>query len=231
MSNLPSAIRTSLLKLQNTRTKLYLNTAKQFTSNRLIHLTWLSLAGGVNQQTATLKSLPSSFWKLLDGQDARMLLDAIGRTLKVDVVMNGGETSLKNCFTQTLDLEEPVIVEIFAPIVRILKANWTEQALDIYIMARSHLTQLIRLIEPFCGEPSLIQRCTLLVQRFEQEVQRVPAIESKGTLKARKVSRKAARKTAAKRERHAVAARPPHIVQHPKPLVREIKLARRRARG
>lgn len=218
----------------------------QFGGNPLIHEKWLAIGNELEKQLAGIKNLPPSFWKMLDVSEAKPLLETVTSALDLNLGVASGEVALRQHFTHTMEIEEPIILRVYAPIVRMLRANWTGRSLDFYVMIRSHLTQLIRLIEPFCGEPLLTQRCSMLVQRFEQELQHRPVVEREVRRKAGRVSRKPARRISSRpgrkvlrvakakkamQTRHAIRSRAPRVAKSPKPLVRNIKLARRRARG
>jgi hypothetical protein len=239
MISLQAKLRASFSRLQKKQANFYFKISEQFKGNQLIHEKWLAIGSELEKQVAAIKTLPPSFWKTLDGYEAKSLLETVTAALGLGLGAESGEVALRQYFTRTMDLEEPIILHVHAPIVRMLRANWTDRSLDFYVMIRSHLTQLIRLIEPFCGEPLLTQRCALLVQRFEQELQHRPVLEKEvrgktgraSRKRARRVSARAARVKKAMRTRQAIRARAPRVPKSTKPLVRNIKLARRRARG
>ena len=246
MSIQPTKIRTSLVKIQKHRVKFYLDASEQFTTNSLVHEKWVEIANDLEAQGAGLKSLPRSLWLLVGNEDGTSLLATMEQAIKAAAVKTDGEVSLRQYITSTLNLEEPVVLGIYAPLVRILRANWTDRALDFYVMARSHLTRLVRLVKPFCGDPTLIHRATSLVERFEQEVQQPQiVIKPKAAHKARKsvtgrsskpagkkkqagARAKAKKKPAAESRRVLAARRRPS--KRVKPVVRDMKMGRRSAR-
>lgn len=232
-----------LLKLHKKQARLYLDISERFRENSLVCEKWRAIGTGLERQAEVLKALPLSFWKALDRREARSLLKAVEAALDSDRAGILKQDPLQQCFIKCLDFEEPVILEIYAPVLRNLKAHWTDQALDWYVLVRSHLTRLIQLIEPFCGEPGLARRCALLFERFEQALQQPPAqAEAKqgraGALrKTRKPARRApasaaagaskragASKTVARRE----ALRPAkhRIPKSPKPLIGKVRVRR-----
>src|SRR5207249_9011641 len=74
------------------------------------------------------------------------------------------------------------------------RKEWTDQALDFYILVNAHLTRLARLIGSTSGDPVLIKRCSDLVLQFERATQ-VPQSEPSVTPKRadRRVDRKSTR--------------------------------------
>ena len=241
MNKLSGRIRTALVRLQQDRVSFYLKAAERFTSNSLIHDKWLAIAGGLDAQGAVLRNLSPSFWKFLDEGEAASILEATRQVATGKWPTDSGQVTLHEYFTRALELEEPTVTQVYAPIVRDLRANWTARAMGLYVMVRSHLTQLTRLIEPFCGDPSLCRRCSSLADRFDQEIQRPKVVEKvkpgsamANTGKAVKQAKTAAR---AKRPGKATRApgsrgsRPQRLVKHSKPLVRKMKIAHSGARG
>jgi hypothetical protein len=109
-----------------------------------------------------------------------------------------------------------------------LRNNWTELALDFYVLVKAHIARLAQSIQLFSGDPAMSLRCAVLLQSFERAIQ-VPAVEA---TPARSSARKAAgHKRAAKRALVAKKKpiRPLKITKRAKPLVRKIKLTGRRA--
>jgi hypothetical protein len=241
MNKLSGKIRTALVRLQQERIRFYLNAAEKFTANPLIRDKWLAIAGGLDVQGAVLKNLSPSFWKFLNEDEAGSILEAAKQAVALKGPSDSGQVTLHEYLTRTLDLEEPTVTRVYAPIVRDLRANWTARAMDLYVMVRSHLTQLTRLIEPFCGDPSLCRRCSSLADRFDQEIQRSKVVEkekpgssSAKTGKAATKSRPAARTKRPGKSARVTSSRgrrPQRLVKHSKPLVRKMKIARRGARG
>ncbi len=134
-------------------------------------------------------------------------------------------------------LEEPIILKIYAPLTRRLRRAWTELALDFYVMVKAHIARVAQSVQLFSGDPALGQRCALLLQSFEKEVQEppeVPRIPSKKHPKKTVTSKRSTKKPGSRHVRAAVKKVPVRsrvkIAKRTKPLVQKIKLARRRAR-
>jgi hypothetical protein len=110
-------------------------------------------------------------------------------------------------------------------------------ALDFYVMVKAHITRVAQSVQLFSGDPALGQRCALLLQNFEKEVQEPVAIpERRPKRRANKSvpATRHARKTAVRKMRPVVKKEPVRsrvkIAKRAKPLVQKIKLAPRRAR-
>jgi hypothetical protein len=160
----------SIAELQNTLVQLYLKFEQRFNENALIRELWNGMAHDVLQQMASLKSFPSSFWvQLSKDQDGRMEVDV--QNAKLQIVEKPEDLPLKQCFETVLHFEPPTILRIYVPIIRSLRKNWTNTALDFYIMVKAHLARITRVMESFSGDPLAIQRSNLLQQSFEKEVQ------------------------------------------------------------
>jgi hypothetical protein len=160
----------STTELQNTLAQLYLKFEQRFSENELIRELWGSMAHDILQQIASLKSFPSSFWtQLSKDRDERMDMDF--RSARLQIAETSSDLPLKQCFETALRLEDPTILKIYVPIIRSLRKNWTNTALDFYIMVKAHLARITRVIESFSGDPASIQRSYLLQQSFEKEVQ------------------------------------------------------------
>src|SRR5262245_25978932 len=231
-----------IAKLQHSGAGLYLRLAERFAGNAVIRDTWTAMASDLDQQTLSLKSLRPAFWKLLEKQE-KELLQAISEIAAP--ASNGPldpiDWTLQASFTRTLDFEERFALKVYAPIVYRLREQ-SSGPLDFYVIVHAHLTRLSRLIQPFSGDPVLIQRCLNLVQQFEKEAQgpkpEIPLLRAKGKKKAaarrqRPVSRPARRVTArpAPKRRAQARSAPKRRVAAPrrraKPLAKNVKLARR----
>lgn len=235
-------LKASLLKLQKKQARFYFDISERFRENSLVCDKWRAIGTGLERQVEVLKELPLSFWKALDRREARSLLKAVEAALDSDRAGILEQDPLRQCFVKCLDFEEPVILEIYAPILRNLKAHWTDRALDWYVLVRSHLTRLIQLIEPFCGDPALVHRCALLGDRFEQALQQPPvqAEAKQGSVRALRKARKSARRAPAgaagarKRagasktvvRREALRPGQHRIPKSPKPLIGKVRLRR-----
>jgi hypothetical protein len=160
----------STTELQNTLVKLYLKFEQRFNENALIRELWSGMAHDILQQMASLKSFPTSFWlQLSKDQDGRMEVDI--QNAKLQIAEKPEDLPLKQCFETALCFELPTILKIYVPIIRSLRENWTNTALDFYIMVKAHLARITRATESFSGDPLAIQRSNLLQQIFEKEIQ------------------------------------------------------------
>jgi len=170
-------------------------------------------------------------------QEEETMLARVAETACAGFLAEDGGT-LTACLSRSFDLEEPIILNIYAPLIRRLRTHWTEVALDFYILIRARIVKLARLIQTYAGDPALCQRCSMLLVKIDQEVQEpsVVAVSRKG-----KTSQKSAApvkrdvKAAARRSKLAPNEKSParqrdRIAKHTKPLVKKIGITRRRAR-
>lgn len=231
----------SISKLQNSGARLYVEVAQCFKENNLIRDIWLEMAHDKEQQVASLRSLPRSFWIELKKQEDG-LLEATQSCLQFAERSKDEERSLKKCFTETLEFEEPIILKVYAPLIRQLRTEWTDHALDFYIMIKAHVARLLRVVQSFSGDPILVQRASTLLQNFEKEVQApevppVPVVLSTSRKAAsRKHGQDAHRAPTRKAQAHAagrslsLGKRTKSVTPRAKPFVKNIELRRRRAR-
>jgi hypothetical protein len=225
----------SITDLQNTVVKLYLDLEQRFKENQLIRDLWTAMAHDITQQKLSLTMLPSSFWhKLKAEQDG--VAAALAESALVHESGNKGDASLKSCFERTMLLEEQTILKIYVPIIRKLRENWTDQALDFYIVVKAHLARITRVTQAFAGDPVIIQRSSLLLQRFEKEVQE-PQIVVKPKLNKAHAVQHAQEKHSTMRQKKAIPKQAAAIAKRAKihhkrakPLVENISLQRRRVR-
>jgi hypothetical protein len=228
MTSSPRTLRGSLSQLQRTVARFYSHLQQRFEGNVLVSGMWAAMGNELQSQVENIKKLPPSFWHSLQDEE-KEVARAIGIVLPP---VSGG--SLHACLTQTLDLEEPVILQVYAPLIRRLRSNWIELALDFYILVKAHIARLAQSIQLFSGDPALSLRCAMLLQNFEKEVQG-PALAEPPPPRAGK-KRKARRKPPAKRVRVRGSAAKKKarslekLSKRAKPLIRKIKLAGRRAR-
>ena len=213
---------------------MYLKMEQRFTENFLIRELWNSMAMDLSQQVGSLKKFPASFWKEKK-KNPDGLPEAVSQAHRDQVIDIDEVTSLKVCFTLTLEFEEATILKVYVPIIRSLRKDWTTASLDFYILVKSHLARIVRATESFSGDPILIQRASLLMQEFEKEVQEPeiavivsdkksvskPAVQKKKPASRNKKPQKAPRPLA----KHT---KPAH--SRTKPLAKKIEIRRRRAR-
>jgi hypothetical protein len=225
----------SITALQDTVVRLYLELEHRFNENQLIRDLWSAMANDVAQQKRSMNALPPSFWNQLKSEKDG-LLEMVSETTKNQIAEKKEDQSLRNCFELALLFEEPTTLEIYAPIIRKLRGNWTDQALDFYIIVKAHLARIASVTQSFSGDPILIQRSSLLVQRFEKEIQAPQAVPKPESHRI-PVVLAGGKKQAAKPHKKVLAKQPPALAKHAKshrertkPLVEKINLQRRRVR-
>jgi hypothetical protein len=225
----------SITEIQDTVLRLYLQLEEHFKENQIIRDLWTAMAHDVAQQKRSMIVLAPSFWHQLK-EEMEGTLRAISEETRKLTIENKEDHLLKSCLDHALSLEEPTILKIYVPIIRKLRENWTDRALDFYIMVKAHLARITRVTQSFAGDPVVIQRANLLLQRFEKEVQepshiavapkqqRAAGVPNIGEKHAKKPAKKVISKPAATLAKHAKAHH-----KRTKPLVEKI-LPRRRAR-
>lgn len=236
------SLKSAIGKVQNSGGQFYLKLAHSFEENPLIRETWAAMAHDLEIQAASLDGLQPRFWKMLKSEEAT-LVGAIREGIPVRSLDKNEDRSLHNCFALTLDFEQPLILRAYVPLIRLLRTEWSNRALDFYIIVKSHVTRISRMIQPFSMDPMLLQRAQNLQESFEFEVQRPLIREMAASTGARQEKKKKHTVTAAARKpskahagsRKAQRARPlservQRLAKHSKPLVRKLELARRRAR-
>ena len=225
----------SITELQESIAKLYLDLEQRFRENPLIRDLWSAMAHDMTQQKHSTNALPPSFWHQLKDKQHE-LAGAI--TEGKQASEKKGDQPLRSCFEQALAFEEATILKIYVPIIRKLRENWTEKALDFYIMVKAHLARITRVIQSFAGDPVTIQRSNLLLQRFEKEVQEPQVVIERKLPKVRaaQAAREKLPAKPQKSQKKAVARHAPAIGKREKthhkrtkPLVEKIRLSRRRA--
>lgn len=233
MKSSADTLRSSLSQLQRAVAKCYSQLRQRFEGNSLISTLWALMDHDLQAQVESLKKLPPSFWQSLKKQEKELARAAEG-ILHQDAGDKTGSLSL--CLAQTLALEEPIILKVYAPIIRRLRTEWTDLALDFYVMVRAHITRLAQSVQLYSGDPALSLRCEVLLHGFEREVQdqvEVRGLQARSTPK--KPGAKRAGKVAGGRHTQAPAAarqaRPRRkIAERAERLVPKIEITRRRVR-
>jgi hypothetical protein len=229
--NLPGSIK----DLQNTIVQLYLKLEQRFSENQLIRELWGAMAHDISQQIRSLNALPQSFWNQLKKDQDGISIEA-AESIREQNIDIKEDQSLGLCFDHALRLEEPTILKVYVPVIRLLRENLTAPSLDFYIVVKAHLARITRMIESYSGDPVVIQRSNSLLQTFEKEVQE-PRIEVRGSeahkapagqTTQRKEPMKKSRKAVGKA--HPLAKRTKILHSRTKPLVKKVGLQRRRAR-
>jgi hypothetical protein len=164
----------SLTKLQKSGGQFYLNLAQLFESNQLISDTWVALAKDMDQQAASMDSLPVSFWKKIGIQETEALVQSIHSFKFPPMAECALNRTINGCFGRTLDVAEPLILKAYVPIIRHLRSEFSDQALELYIMVKAHVARIDRVFQQYAGDPVLLKRVHALHEIFEHEVQ-VPA--------------------------------------------------------
>jgi len=230
----------SLSRLQRSRADFYRNLAQIFDSNHLIREAWIDMAHDMEQQAVSLENLPGSLWKKWKDEPGT-LAEAIQTCCSTHQKIESEENkSLQSCFASTLNMEEPLILRAYVPIIRYLRTDYSDQALEFYIKVKAHMARLSRLIQPFAGDPVLLQRVANLQEFFEHEVQApiIPPVSAKKSSSKRVPSprrrggkNRTVVRTAAKARRVLpLGGRAKRAAKRTKALVGKLDLARRRAR-
>ncbi len=231
----------SVSRFLKTGSIFYNKRADCFSQNQIVRDAWLRLAGDMDLQASSLKNLPPAFWKEIEA-DRHDLVETVGRGFPVRGDSRPCETVLlEEWIGQSLSLEEPVVLRIYAPLIHRLRRAWTNRALDFYVIVKSHVAGLMRLVQTYCGDPALIQRASSLLENFEKEAQEPefpvkPALTKtkprKHTAAARATKPKArtARMPSRKVPTRPLASRSRSVAKTAKPLVRKIRISSRRAR-
>jgi len=232
----------SLSKFLKTGSIFYTKRADCYSQNQIVRDAWLRLAEDMHLQASSLKNLPPAFWTELEA-DRRDLIESVGSGFPVKSDSRPCEAvSLEESIGQSLALEEPVVLRIYAPLLHRLRTAWTNRALDFYVIVKSHVAGLMRLVQTYCGDPALIQRASSLLENFEKEAQEPefvvkPSVtRGKGSGKrstaarAQRSGSKTARKQSRKAPTRPLASRARSVTKTAKPLVRKIRISSRRAR-
>ncbi|MBZ5498082.1 MAG: hypothetical protein LAP85_16910 [Acidobacteriia bacterium] len=233
MTGSPLTLRVSLSQLQRAVAKLYSQLQQRFEGNTLVSRIWASMDHDLQAQVASLKKLPPSFWQSLKKQE-KELTHAAGSVLPQSAERPAGH--LPSCLAQALDTEEPIILKVYAPLIRRLRIDWTNLALDFYVVVKAHIARLAESIQLYSGDPALGLRCAVLLQNFEKEVQEQAVIEaaparsrSKKAASARHIGKAAARKRVQISAKKKPTRSLDKMAKRAKPIVAKIKLSRRRA--
>jgi hypothetical protein len=232
MTSAPPTLRGSISQLERAVARYYSQLQQRFEGNSLVRTMWASLGNDLQSQVESLRKLPQSFWLSLKSQE-KELAQAAELALPQHAERAG---PLPMCLAQTVELEEPIILRVYAPLIRRLRNEWTELALDFYVMVKAHITRVTHSVQLFSGDPGLCLRCANLLENFEQEVQEPAEVEiaPKKVAAKKSAARPAAKAGKARNVKSAATKTPirslPRIAKRSKPLVQKIEIARRRAR-
>ena len=189
----------AIVEYQNSLLQLYRKFEERFEENSVIRTLWRDAAGDVELQIQSLKSFPPSLWnQVKNDQDGGF--EPVVKAVKEGFALpaNAANISLRDCFETSLQLAEPVILKIYARVIRLLRKNSTAPALNFYILVKAYVARLVRTTESFSGDPMLIRRAQALLAGLEKEVQE-PARETKAS-KSNALSAKTQKADAAGKE-------------------------------
>jgi len=165
-----------IVEHQNLLLQLYRKLEERFEENSVIRTLWRDMAGDVSLQIQSLKSFPPSLLNQFKNTRDNGFESAVKNVLSQPVDVT--DISLRDGFEVSLRLTEPVVLKIYARLVRSLRKNSTAPALNFYILVKAYVARLVRTTESFAGDPMLNRRAQLLLLGFEKEVQE-PALENK----------------------------------------------------
>ena len=166
----------AIVEHQNSLLRFYRKLEERFEENSIIRALWHDLADDVSLQIQSLKSLPSSLWNQFKNAPDDSFESAAKKA--PSQTPNVAEISLRDGFEISLQLTEPVVLKIYARVVKLLRKNSTAPALNFYILVKSYVARLVRTTESFTGDPMLARRAQMLLQGLEKEVQE-PAQEAR----------------------------------------------------
>ncbi|MDR0311267.1 MAG: hypothetical protein LBJ21_06760 [Acidobacteriota bacterium] len=204
----------AIAERQNSLLQLYQKLEKRFEENNVIRTLWRDMAGDVSLQIQSLKSFPSSFWNQFknapdDGFESAVKSVSPPPSDVTDI-------SLRNSFELSLQMAEPVVLKIYARVIRLLRKNSTAPALNFYILVKAYVARLVRTTNSFAGDPLLIRRAELLMLELEREAQEpspeIKALASRAlSAKEQKtaVSKKAAADKSVKAVKEKETEKPP----------------------
>jgi hypothetical protein len=235
-------------KLQYSCAGIYLDLTKSFAENGLFRETLASLAQDKEEQAKCLQALPSKYWNR--HKEEKELFAAVKECISLlQKRENETDRSMDRILSKAFDFEEPIVLRIYAPLIRNLRTEWTDHTLDFYILTKAHVVRLSRIAQSFSGNPVIIQRSLTLLENFEKAVQApdaslFPEKRQAGPKRTAKISKVAkialANKKSAPRlkktgVKHSLKTpcltdRAKVIQKHAKPPLKKISLARRRAR-
>jgi hypothetical protein len=223
----------SIVEHQNSIAQIYRKLEDRFLENSIIRALWNNMALDISKQINSLNALQPSFWnqykKDLDNQFGPTANGSNKQSHEINEIM-----SLKDCFNLTLQIEETIILTVYAPIIRNLRGNWTNTALDFYIIVKAHVSRIVGVIESFSGDSVLIQKARLLLFKFEKEVQE-HSTNTKLAAKKAPISH-AVQDNKPKEKPQKPSAPSSSITKHApnahnrvKPIVKKVETARKRA--
>jgi hypothetical protein len=223
----------SIIEHQNSISQIYRKIEDRFLENSIIRAHWNNMALDISKQITSLKSLPPSFWnQFKKNQDSQFetinnIFDKQSHDIKEDM-------PLKVCLSLTLQIEETIIINIYAPIIRNLRGNWTKTALDFYIIVKAHVARIVSVIESFSGDSVLTQRAHVLLHKFEKEAQE-RAISAAPTAKKTPIphtihdNKPKENPQKPTKSSSSIAKHAPNSHNRAKPIAKKVEPARKRA--
>jgi hypothetical protein len=221
----------SIIEHQNSISQVYRKIEERFLENSIIRELWNNMAMDISKQISSLKSLPPSFWnQFKKNQDSQ--LESLNGILGQQSPEIAGDLSLKDGLTLTLQIEETIILNIYAPIIRNLRGNWTKTALDFYIIVKAHVARIVRVIESFSGDSVLIQRAHVLFHQFEKEAQErsiIPLVKKPVVAPATQESKPKEKPQKPSKTTSSITKPTPDTHHRAKPVIKKAEPARKRA--
>ena len=180
----------AIVEQQNSLLRFYRKLEERFEENSVIKSLWREMADDISSQIQSIKSLPPSTWNQFKNAPNNSFESAVKEAKETAVqTADVGTLSMRDCFEASLQLAEPVVLKIYARLIRTLRKNSTSQVLNFYILVKTYVARLLRTTQSFAGDPLLIRRAQLLLAGLEKEVQepdpeiRIPAA---GTMSGKK---------------------------------------------
>jgi len=162
----------AIVEQQNLLLRFYRKLEERFGENGVIQSLWREMAGDVSMQIQSLKSLPTSTWNQFKNSLNNSFESAVNEVKETSTqTADVSNLSLRDCFEISLQLAEPVVLNIYARLIRTLRKNSTTQVLNFYILVKTFVARLLRTTQSFSGDPLLIRRAQLLLAGLEKEVQ------------------------------------------------------------
>ncbi len=228
------SLRASIEKLQNIGSRLYSELSHRFSENALVREAWSAMSLDLEQQAGSLQAVAATYWRQLKPQEDAQT-SAVQSTFRVPESIEN--KSLLDAITLSLDLEEPIILRFYVPLIRLLRANEASRELDFYILVKAHVTRLQRIVHSFSGDPILSRRSDTLMETFEKEVQAPTVAPTAVRAASRATPMKSKRPGEARKARAAERARQPRprgkhsriVPKRAKPMVKKIGIRRNRA--
>jgi len=162
----------AIVEHQNSLLRFYRKLEERFEENSVIKSLWREMADDISLQIQSLKSLPPSTWNQFKNAPDNSFESAVKEVKETSTQASDVDSlSMRDCFETSLQLAEPVVLKIYARLIRTLRKNSTTQVLNFYILVKTYVARLLRTTQSFSGDPLLIRRAQLLLAGLEKEVQ------------------------------------------------------------